>query len=49
MGHSKAGTVALLYAAEFGDILNIVNIAGRFDMRLGLLIKFGDSIIDEIG
>ena len=35
MGHSKAGTGVILYAAAYDDIPRVVNVAGRFDNMRG--------------
>lgn len=35
VGHSKAGTGVILYAAAYDDIPRVVNVAGRFDNMRG--------------
>ena len=35
MGHSKAGTGVILYAAAYDDIPRVVNVAGRFNNMRG--------------
>ena len=35
MGHSKAGSGALLHAADYGSIPRIANVSGRFDHKRG--------------
>lgn len=35
MGHSKAGSGVLLYAANYGKIPRIANVSGRFDHKKG--------------
>ncbi len=35
MGHSKAGSGVLLYAANYGHIPRIANVSGRFDHKKG--------------
>ena len=35
IGHSKGGNAVLLYASKYGDVANIVNISGRFDLTIG--------------
>lgn len=47
-GHSKGGTVVLMYANKYGDVENVVNLSGRFDMRQGLHLKFGKNIVEEV-
>eukprot|EP00833_Pecoramyces_ruminatium_P004056 jgi/Orpsp1_1/1178088/evm.model.c7180000063982.1 len=32
LGHSKAGSVVLLYAVKYGDVPQIINVSGRFDL-----------------
>lgn len=43
VGHSKGGGVVLLYAAQYGDVPWIVNLAGRYDMRRGVRERFGEE------
>ena len=38
MGHSKAGSGVLLYAANYGNIPKIANVSGRFDHKKGELL-----------
>ena len=35
LGHSKAGTVVLLYASKYTDIPRVVNVSGRFEQTTG--------------
>ena len=35
VGHSKAGTGVILYAAGYDDIPRVVNVAGRYDNMRG--------------
>ena len=35
VGHSKAGTGVILYAADYDDIPRVVNVAGRYDNMRG--------------
>ena len=35
VGHSKAGTGVILYAAGYDDIPRVVNVAGRFNNMRG--------------
>jgi hypothetical protein len=32
LGHSKAGSVVLLYAVKYGDVPQVINVSGRFDL-----------------
>jgi uncharacterized protein len=38
----------LLYAAQYDDVPNVVNIAGRFDMTRGIRERFGNDIVDRV-
>ena len=46
IGHSKAGTAVMLYAAKYNDVPYIVNLAGRFHPKEG--ITFSEKEIAEI-
>lgn len=35
LGHSKAGSGVILYAAKYDDIPRVVNVSGRFDNQRG--------------
>lgn len=35
LGHSKAGSGVILYAAKYDDIPRVVNVSGRFDNQQG--------------
>jgi dienelactone hydrolase len=35
LGHSKAGSGVVLYAAKYDDVPRVVNVSGRFDMQRG--------------
>jgi Serine aminopeptidase, S33 len=41
LGHSKGGTNVIKYAAERGDIPNMINLSGRFCVRDGVLQRVG--------
>ena len=41
VGHSKAGSGVVLYAAKYDDIPRVVNISGRFDNQRGALVSVG--------
>jgi hypothetical protein len=47
-GHSKGADSALVYASMYDDVPNVVNIAGRFDMRAGISERFGADFFDNI-
>lgn len=36
VGHSKAGSGVILYAAKYDDIPRVVNVSGRFDNCRGV-------------
>ena len=40
VGHSKAGTGVILYAADYDDIARVVNVAGRYDNMRGKYTPF---------
>ncbi|KAG7671270.1 hypothetical protein Ndes2526B_g02252 [Nannochloris sp. 'desiccata'] len=48
LGHSKGGTNVIKYAAEVGDIPNMINLSGRFCVRDGVLQRFGMDILDRL-
>jgi len=48
LGHSKGGDVVLLYASKHDDIPRVVNVAGRFHMKEGVVQRFGQGIIDQV-
>lgn len=35
LGHSKAGSGVVLYAAKYDDVPRVVNVSGRFEMTSG--------------
>lgn len=35
VGHSKAGSGVVLYAAKYDDVPRVVNVSGRFEMTRG--------------
>lgn len=39
VGHSKAGSGVILYAAKYDDIPRVVNISGRFDNQRGMHVS----------
>lgn len=41
-GHSKAATDVLLYAAKYADVPNLINLAGRWNMKRGIAERFGE-------
>eukprot|EP00455_Lapot_gusevi_P031656 TRINITY_DN3440_c0_g1_i1.p1 TRINITY_DN3440_c0_g1~~TRINITY_DN3440_c0_g1_i1.p1 ORF type:complete len:169 (+),score=33.72 TRINITY_DN3440_c0_g1_i1:427-933(+) len=40
IGHSMGGNIVLLYAAQFDDIPQIINLSGRFELDKGIYEKF---------
>lgn len=48
LGHSKGGTNVLKYAAEWGDVPRVLNLAGRFRVQDGLEQRFGKDILDRL-
>ena len=48
VGHSKGGNCVVLYAAKYGDVPLVVNVAGRFDTREGIVPRFGSELIERV-
>eukprot|EP00890_Picochlorum_soloecismus_P006850 jgi/Picsp_1/990/NSC_04474-R1_esterase lipase thioesterase family protein len=48
LGHSKGGTNVLKYAAEWGDVPRVINLAGRFRVQDGLEQRFGKGILERL-
>ncbi|GMI81297.1 hypothetical protein like AT1G29840 [Hibiscus trionum] len=48
VGHSKGGDVVLVYASKYGDINNVVNVSGRYDLKKGIEERFGKDFMDKI-
>ncbi|VVB14261.1 unnamed protein product [Arabis nemorensis] len=48
LGHSKGGDVVLLYASKYRDIRNVINLSGRYDMRKGIVDRFGEDVFERI-
>ena len=48
VGHSKGGNVVVLYAAEYDDVPCVVNLAGRFDMKRGVVERYGPDIFERL-
>lgn len=48
LGHSKGGTNVLKYAAEWGDVPRVINLAGRFRVQEGLEQRFGEDILERL-
>ncbi|CAL8464177.1 g3712 [Coccomyxa elongata] len=48
LGHSKAGSGVILYAAKYDDIPRVVNVSGRFDNQRGITERFGADIFDRL-
>eukprot|EP00879_Flechtneria_rotunda_P006261 GHRR01006580.1.p1 GENE.GHRR01006580.1~~GHRR01006580.1.p1 ORF type:complete len:331 (+),score=107.37 GHRR01006580.1:101-1093(+) len=48
LGHSKGGSVVILYASIYADIPLIINVAGRFWMDQGITARFGQDIFDRV-
>lgn len=43
-GHSKGANSALIYASVYDDVPNVINVAGRFDLKRGITERFGNDI-----
>jgi glycerol-3-phosphate dehydrogenase len=47
LGHSKGGTNVVQYAATIGDIANVINLAGRFDVKAGVMQRVRSVLINQ--
>jgi Serine aminopeptidase, S33 len=47
-GHSKGANSALVYASVYDDVPNVVNVAGRFDLKRGLTERFGNDVLARL-
>ncbi|KAK7388204.1 hypothetical protein VNO78_23013 [Psophocarpus tetragonolobus] len=48
IGHSKGGSVVLLYASKYYDIKAVVNLSGRYDLKAGLEERLGKDYLEII-
>nr|VDD33999.1 unnamed protein product [Brassica oleracea] len=48
IGHSKGGSVVLLYAAKYKDVHTVVNISGRFFLERGIEMRLGKDYLKRI-
>ncbi|GMN36010.1 hypothetical protein TIFTF001_005688 [Ficus carica] len=48
VGHSKGGNAVVLYAAKYKDVHTVVNISGRFDLRIGMEGRLGKDFLQRI-
>eukprot|EP00249_Psilotum_nudum_P034370 c53344_g1_i1 orf=335-1126(-) len=48
VGHSQGGNVVLLYASKYSDVLTVVNLSARFDLKRGLKERFGEFFFQNI-
>ncbi|XP_009121902.1 uncharacterized protein LOC103846683 [Brassica rapa] len=48
IGHSKGGSVVLLYAAKYKDVKTVVNISGRFYLERGIEMRLGKDYLKRI-
>lgn len=48
VGHSKGGDVVLLYASTYDDVKMVLNLSGRFDLRVGVKERFGEELLQNI-
>ncbi|GLT79093.1 hypothetical protein SLA2020_505990 [Shorea laevis] len=48
LGHSKGGGVVLLYASKYHDIHTVVNVSGRYDLKMGIEERLGKDFMDQI-
>ncbi|XP_042051017.1 putative uncharacterized protein YDL057W isoform X1 [Salvia splendens] len=48
LGHSKGGSVVLLYASKYHDIGAVVNVCGRYDLKSGLERRLGANFMETL-
>ncbi|PON84411.1 Alpha/beta hydrolase fold [Trema orientale] len=48
LGHSKGGDVVLLYASRYHDIRTVVNVSGRYDLKEGIVERFGEDVMHRL-
>ncbi|KAH6818317.1 alpha/beta-Hydrolases superfamily protein [Perilla frutescens var. frutescens] len=48
LGHSKGGSVVLLYASKYHDIGAVVNVAGRYDLKSGIEKRLGENYVERV-
>ncbi|GMH18079.1 hypothetical protein Nepgr_019920 [Nepenthes gracilis] len=48
VGHSKGGTVVLLYASKYHDIHTVVNLSGRCQLDRGIEKNLGENFVERI-
>ncbi|KXG32772.1 uncharacterized protein LOC8078632 isoform X2 [Sorghum bicolor] len=48
VGHSKGGSVVVLYASIYGDVPMVVNLSGRFYLEKGVEERLGKEYMDRI-
>ncbi|KAF8670986.1 hypothetical protein HU200_050259 [Digitaria exilis] len=48
VGHSKGGSVVVLYASIYGDVPMVVNLSGRFYLEKGVEERLGKEFMDRI-
>ncbi|KAF6266282.1 Alpha/Beta hydrolase protein [Scenedesmus sp. NREL 46B-D3] len=48
LGHSKGATDVLLYAAQYGDVPCVVNLAARFELQQGVLQRLGPAVLQQL-
>ncbi|KAI4344525.1 hypothetical protein L6164_011741 [Bauhinia variegata] len=48
VGHSKGGDVVLLYASKYHDVKTVVNLSGRYDLKVGIKERLGEDFMERI-
>ncbi|KAL9440366.1 hypothetical protein AB3S75_019097 [Citrus x aurantiifolia] len=48
IGHSKGGNAVLLYASKYNDIIIVINISGRFNLKRGIEGRLGLGYLQRI-
>lgn len=48
LGHSKGAAEALLYAAKYGDVPQVISLSARYNMVRGITERFGEDIFERL-
>lgn len=46
--HFAGGDVVLLYASKYHDIPAVINLSGRYDLKVGIQERFGKDIWEKL-
>lgn len=48
LGHSKGGSVVLLYASKYHDVHTVINLSARFNLQQGMDTRLGKDFLERI-